>query len=67
MGKNLYITDKIHGKLKSLAMDKNVYLEGLGNILLLLSLSNDAIVSQAVNIINTLDIKGATDLENRLG
>ncbi|MGQ9759564.1 MAG: hypothetical protein ACUVQ5_03205, partial [Candidatus Methanomethylicaceae archaeon] len=61
------ITDKIHAKLKSLAVDKNAYLEGLGNILLLLSLSNEAIVSQAVNIINALDIKGGTDLENRLG
>ena len=64
---NLYITEKIHDKLRELSKAKNVYMEGLGNILLLLALSDDGLVNQATNIINTLKIKGGQDLENKLG
>jgi hypothetical protein len=63
----LWITEKIHASLKQAAGEKQVYMEGLGNILLLLSLSDPQKISQAVSIIKTMGIGGGQDLQNKLG
>ncbi|MEM0049006.1 MAG: hypothetical protein QW424_01530 [Candidatus Bathyarchaeia archaeon] len=59
----LWLTKRIDAKLEELKDAYGVHKEGLGNILLLLALSNEDLVKQAVNIIKIWNIKGVTDLE----
>jgi len=59
----LWLTPKIDKRLEDLAREHGVYKEGLGNILLLLAMSSPCITKQAINIIKTWNIGGATDLE----
>jgi hypothetical protein len=62
-GKGLYLTKKINANLEELKEANGVHKEGLGNILLLLAMSDENLVKQALNIIKTWDIKGGVDLE----
>lgn len=62
-GEAVWLTKRINAKLEELKDKHGVYKEGLGNILLLLAMSNEDLVKQAVNIIRIWDIKGGTDLE----
>jgi hypothetical protein len=62
-GKGLYLTKKINAKLEELKEANGVHKEGLGNILLLLAMSDENLVKQALNIIRIWEIKGAVDLE----
>jgi hypothetical protein len=61
--KDVFLTDIIHGKLKDLAKKFNVSFEAMGNTLLVLAMCNDEQVKQAVNLIETWNIKGATEME----
>jgi hypothetical protein len=65
VGKDVFLTDIIHDKLKDLAKKFNVSFEAMGNTLLVLAMSNDEQVKQAVNLIETWNIKGATEMEKR--
>lgn len=65
VGKDVFLTDIIHDKLKDLAKKFNVSFEAMGNTLLVLAMSNDEQVKQAVNLIGTWNIKGATEMEKR--
>lgn len=62
-GGQLWLTNKIDAKLEELTKAHGVRKEGLGNILLLLAMSDDCLVKQAVNLIKTWDIKGGMDLQ----
>jgi hypothetical protein len=62
-GEGLYLTKKINAKLEELKEANGVHKEGLGNILLLLAMSDENLVKQALNIIRIWEIKGAVDLE----
>lgn len=63
----LWLTERVHAGLKQAASDKGVYMEGLGNVLLLLGMSDPERVTQAVNMIKTMGIGGGQDLQNKLG
>ncbi|MEM2614176.1 MAG: hypothetical protein QXO15_08135 [Nitrososphaerota archaeon] len=58
MSGQLWLTKRIDAKLEELKDTYNVHKEGLGNILLLLALSDEDLVKQAVNIIKIWNIMG---------
>ncbi len=62
-GGQVWLTKRIDAKLEELTKLHHVHKEGLGNILLLLAMSDEALVKQAVNMIRTWDIKGGADLQ----
>jgi len=61
----LYLTQKVDTKLESTATSSGVYKEALGNTLLILSLCNDELVKQSINLIKAWDIKGGAEMEKR--
>lgn len=61
----LFVTDKVHGKLKETAERMNVKMEALGNIILMLSLCDDARVNLTANLIRSWNLGGAASLERR--
>ena len=63
--KDIFLTDTTHDKLKNLAKKFHVRFEALGNTLLILAMCNDEQVTQAVNLIETWNIEGATEMEKR--
>lgn len=60
----VWLTDKINKQLAETAKVNKVTKEALCNILLVLSLSNESSVAQAVKLINLWGLGGATKLEN---
>lgn len=62
-GGQVWLTKRIDAKLEELKDKHHVYKEGMGNILLLLAMSDDNLVNQAVNIIKTWNIKGGVDIQ----
>jgi uncharacterized protein YajQ (UPF0234 family) len=62
-GGQVWLTNRIDARLEELQKKHDVKKEGLGNILLLLAMSDDNLVKQAVNIIKTWNIKGGVDLQ----
>jgi hypothetical protein len=62
-GGQVWLTTRIDARLEELKEIHDVYKEGLGNILLLLAMSDDNLVKQAVNIIKTWNIKGGIDIQ----
>lgn len=60
----MYLTEKIDKKLTDIAGQNEVTKEGLGNILLILSLCDEKQVALAVNLINAWGLGGATKLES---
>jgi hypothetical protein len=61
-GGQVWLTTKIDARLEELKKTHGVHKEGLGNILLLLAMSDGNLVKQAVNIIKTWNIQGGMDL-----
>jgi len=61
----LSVTDKVHGRLRETAERMNVKMEALGNVLLMLSLCDDARVNLAANLIRSWDLGGVASLERR--
>jgi len=59
---DVFITDKIHNRLKERAKQEGVRLEGLVGVLLVLALDNEATVKKAVQIIKGEQLGGATDM-----
>lgn len=62
-GGQVWLTTRIDARLEELKEIHDVYKEGIGNILLLLAMSDDNLVKQAVNIIKTWNIKGGADIQ----
>ena len=60
----VYLTEKIDKKLTDIAGQNEVTKEGLGNILLILSLCDEKQVGLAVNLIKAWGLGGATKLES---
>ena len=60
----VYLTEKIDNKLTDIARQNEVTKEGLGNILLILSLCDEKQVGLAVNLIKAWGLGGATKLES---
>jgi len=60
----VYLTEKIDNKLTDIARQNEVTKEGLGNILLILSLCDEKQVALAVNLIKAWGLGGATKLES---
>jgi len=65
MTKTLAITDRTHRRLVELKNERGIEnVEALGNVLLILALSDSALVERAVNLIRDWDLdKGAERLE----
>jgi hypothetical protein len=59
------ITPRIKNRLATVATEQQVAQEGLASMLLLLALSDRRLVDQAVGIIKTLDLHGATEMANK--
>jgi hypothetical protein len=65
MTQDVFLTDVIHAKLKSMAKEFNVEMEALGNTLLVLAMCNNEQVKQCINLIKTWDIRGAEKMNQR--
>jgi len=63
MGENVYLTNKINYKLEDLVARYGKHKEALANALMLLAMSDENLVKQAIEIITILDMKGGTSLE----
>lgn len=63
--KDVFLTEKVHAKLKEKAQKKEVGMEALGNTLLMLSLCDEEKVNQAVNLIEGWDLGGVANLEKK--
>lgn len=61
----LFLTTKIHTKLKTTADNYGVKMEALGNTLLILALSDESKVKQAIDLIKIWNIEGQRKMENR--
>jgi len=59
---DIFITDKIHNRLKERAKREGVKLEGLAGVLLALVLDDEVTVRKAVQTINREQLGGATDM-----
>lgn len=59
---DVFITDKIHNRLKERAKQEGVRQEGLAGVLLVLALNDETTVKKAVQIIKREQLGGATDM-----
>jgi len=59
---DVFITDKIHNRLKERAKGEGVRLEGLAGVLLVLALDDEATVKKAVQTIKREQLGGAIDM-----
>ena len=59
---DVFITDKIHNRLKQRAKQEGVRLEGLAGVLLKLALDDEKMVDQAIQLIKREGLGGATDM-----
>ncbi len=65
MSQTLTLTDKIDNKLEEITKHYGVKKEGLGNLLLMMALCDEAQVKKIVNMIVSWGIGGVVDLENK--
>jgi len=62
---DVFITDKIHNRLKEKAKREGVKLEGLTGVLLALVLDDEVTVTKAVQTIMREQLGGATDMATK--
>ena len=62
---SIWVTDKIHAKITEKAEALDLTQEGLAGVLLLLSVSNETILNQAIDLMKTYDLGGSTDMESK--
>jgi len=59
------VTEKIHAKIVEKAQEFDVKVEGLASVLLVLGLSNETILKQALDFMRIYDLGGSVDMEKK--
>ncbi len=62
---SIWVTNKIHRKVTEKAEQFDVTQEGLAGVLLLLSVTNETILKQALDLMKMYDLGGSTDMESK--
>jgi len=65
MDQSIFVTSKIHARIAEKAQEFGIKQEGLASVLLLLGLSNETILKQALELIKMYNLGGSVDMENK--